>query len=142
MIDCGSERERLIIQMYARLHWIYQAFACNPAADPTICLSPDRACQRAGQRQLPVIPPPVSCLCTTFEAVNIDPEEATDAASAAVAAAGPLLVIFFNLSPRQNYTCQLPSEDVPLRLTVAPPPAVVQCDASTLSQSVKLIVEN
>lgn len=141
MIDCSSESEHLIIQMYARMSTGYSAFVHDPAVDPTICLSPDRACQCVGHRQISVIPPPVSCLCTTFEAVNVDPKAVIDARGAAVT----LLLVFFFLFffLRQNFTCQLPSEDVPLRLTVVCLPEVVQCDLLLpLSQSITLIVES
>lgn len=116
MIDCSSESERLIIQMYAPVSTGYCAFVCDPALDPTICLSPDRVCQCVGHRQIAIIPPPVSCLCTTFEAVIVDRQAVIDARSAAAAAVG------LPLTPPKNYTCQLLSEDVPLRLTVVCPP--------------------
>lgn len=83
--------------MYALVSTGYPFFVCDPFVDLTICLSLDRPCQCVGHRQIFIIPLPVSCLCTTFEAVSVDREVVIDAQSAAATAAiDPLLIIFFS----------------------------------------------
>lgn len=64
--------------MYALVSAGYSAFVCDPVLDLTICLSPDRACQCGGHRQIFIIPLPVRCLFATFEAVSVDRKAVID----------------------------------------------------------------